>query len=191
MELELTEESSARDFLDNFRRVNGRRPNIADAFIAGRQSMRDWYGGVDKKLALTQAERDSLRAELSNARILLGDPVGVDIAIMGLLTERYNLHVDNAKMRFYIVELEAASRTIDMHLAQQAARKKYEAAFGDQAAEGRPIGVDRPGQPLCQLPEGHEGLHGHCEACNGTGELDNSPEYMRCPICHGSGRRQP
>ena len=114
-----------------------------------------------QQLEVAQAERDAAAAEMSYARTLLGDPVGIDIAIMGLLTERYNLQVDNAKMRFYILELEATSRTIDMQLVQQTAREKYEAAFGDHAAEGRPIGVDIPGQPLCQLPEGHGGPHDH------------------------------
>lgn len=47
--------------------------------------------------------------------------------------ENLRIQVDNAKLRFYVAELEAESRTIDMHLAQQAAREKYEAAFGDQA----------------------------------------------------------
>ena len=104
--------------------------------------------------------------------------------------ETHRLLVDNAKMRFYVVELENASRTIDMHLAQQAAREKYEAAFGDQADEGRPIAVDRPPTiNACQLPEGHDGPHERiCLACNGTGELDSTPVYMRCPLCYGSGK---
>lgn len=104
--------------------------------------------------------------------------------------ETHRLLVDNAKMRYYIVELENASRTIDMHLAQQAAREKYEAAFGDQADEGRPIAVDRPPTiNACQLPEGHDEPHERiCLACNGTGELDSTPVYMRCPLCYGSGK---
>ena len=106
--------------------------------------------------------------------------------------EHLRIQVDNAKLRFYVVELETASRTIDMHLAQQAAREKYESAFGDQLADGRPIGVDIPGQPYCQLPEEHDGPHEHrCLGCDGTGEIDNSTfEYMRCPLCLGSGRAQ-
>ncbi len=105
-------------------------------------------------------------------------------------SETHRLLVDNAKMRFYIVELENASRTIDMLLAQQTAREKYEAAFGDQADEGRPIAVDRPPTiNACQLPEGHDGPHECiCLACNGTGKLDNTPVYLRCPLCYGSGK---
>lgn len=56
---------------------------------------------------------------------------GADFA--ALKNENYYLQVDNAKLRFYIEELEVASRTIDMHLAQQAAKQKYEAAFGPDA----------------------------------------------------------
>lgn len=56
---------------------------------------------------------------------------GADFA--ALKNENYYLQVDNAKMRFYIEELEVASRTIDTILAQQAAKEKYEAAFGPNA----------------------------------------------------------
>lgn len=116
-----------------------------------------------RQLAEAQAEidkRDKWAWDVLKTPMLTGIDVPELLRDLDMhKAEMQRLLVDNAKLRFYVVELEAASRTIDMQLAQQAAREKYEAAFGEQA--DRPVGVDSPGQPYCQLPEGHDGPHDH------------------------------
>ena len=111
----MDESTTVNEFLDEYRKTHGgRKPSIADAFIAGRQSLREFYGAGeidDLRRQLAEAQ-----AEIATLKRASGDVIDYGRAAVG----------EAAELRRQLAEAQARVNAADRAVAD--ARRERDAA---------------------------------------------------------------